>query len=337
MAYWVDLKYLKLLPLQQFTPVGNGKFNFRCPVCGDSQKSKTKKRGWAITYENTIIFKCFNCDMPPMHISAFLKNYHPDLYKDYLRESFVESGSFKKKIKKEKPFDLFAQTYDTLNLQLISELPTNHKAVEFLKNRLITAEMYSSFYYTDDFYKWAQENIDSKFFDFQHHGDKRIVIPFFDKYNKIFAVQGRTIEYDQAKYITIKTVKSEHKIYGLNKVDFTKIVHVVEGPFDSLFLNNCLAMGGSLSNLDTLLKLTPKTNIVVVPDNDKRNKQTKKLIESALEKGYKTVIWPNNISFKDINEAVIQGFTKEKIYDIIAKNTFSGLMGIAKLKMKGNF
>ena len=334
--YYIDAKYLKLIGLEQFTDKGQGKWNFRCPVCGDSNKSKTLKRGWALSYNNTIIIKCFNCEMAPLHISRFLKLYRPNLYAEYMKETFLEKGTnvFRKEKKKESSLDVFSKTYDSLNLQLISELPENHKAVQYLLKRKITADLSSTFYYTDDFYKWVHESIDNKYFNFLHKGDKRIVIPFFDRYNKIFAVQGRTIEGCQTKYLTVKTVESENKLYGLNNIDFSKTIYIVEGPIDSLFLDNCLAMAGTLSNIDSLLKYTNKENIIIVPDNDRRNKQTHRMIEDALKSGYKTVIWPSYFNHKDINDIVVSGFTKDQIYSIISKNTFSGLRGWALFKMK---
>jgi DNA primase len=334
MSYWIDLKYLKYLPLEQFTPKGEGKFNFKCPVCGDSKVQSHKKRGWALLYNNSLFIKCFNCSYSS-NFSNFLKVYFPDYYSDYIKEKFLENDSFSPKSKsKENKIDIFAQEYETLNLQKIIDLPEQHRAIKYLKERKITKEMYKDFYYTDNFTSFVNKNIDSSMFKNQNSQDRRIVIPFFNKNKKIFAIQGRTIDNNQVKYLTVKMDKSEDKLYGLDKVNFSKTVYVCEGPIDSLFLDNSLACAGSLSDIDSIKKYTLKENIVIVPDNDFNNKQTSNFIEQALNNNYRVVIWPKNLGFKDINEGIKKGFSKEQIQSIIEQNTHEGLMGISKFKMR---
>ena len=73
----------------------------------------------------------------------------------------------------------------------------------------------------------------------------RLVIPFFDKSGKMFAYQGRAFGNEQPRYITLKLEDNKEKIYGLERIDFEDHVYVVEGPLDSLFLDNCLAVAGA--------------------------------------------------------------------------------------------
>jgi len=329
---YIDLKYLKLLPLEQFTDKGSGKYNFRCPICGDSKKRATLKRGWATNYKNTLFIHCYNCDYSSS-FSKFLKLYFPQYYPDYIKEKFQSKDIFKKETKRDS-VDIFATEYDHLDLQKIGELPSNHKAVAYLKQRKIDAKQYNEFYYSDEFSYWVNQHINDSLFSDQKFYDPRIVIPFYNRYKKIFALQGRTINGQNPKYLTVKMDQSEDKLFGLDKVHFTSPIFLFEGPLDSLFIHNSLACAGSLSNVDTVLKYTNKDNITIVPDNDFRNKQTKKFIEESLKHGYKTVIWPNGTNFKDINEAIIKGYTEEQICSMIKNNTYSGLMGFSKLKLK---
>ena len=328
---YVDLKYLKYLPLDQFTDKGGRSFNFRCPVCGDSRKSTTKKRGWAFEHQNQIFIKCYNCGYANS-LRGFIKNEYPMYYDDYVKEKFADK---KPAPKKQSMKDLFASEYDSLNLQKINDLPKEHKAVKYLRGRMITPEMSNTFYYSDNFSKWLNIDIEKDAINYQAKLDRRIVIPFFTQHKKIFAIQGRSIDNADPKYITFKMDKGADKIYGMNHVDFTKPVLVVEGPLDSLFLNNCLACAGSLSDIEAILKYTPKENITIVPDNDKRNFQTKMFIEKAIAAEFKVVVWNKNIEFKDINDAVEKGYTKEEILGIIEINTYSGLMATTKFKLKG--
>ena len=334
MSYWIDLKYLKLLNLEKFTSAGDGKYNFRCPVCGDSKENSNKKRGWALTYNNSIFIKCFNCEHPYKYFPDFLKNFFPNIYSEYLTEKIKEKDVFSTRNKpKENSIDIFAQEYDSLTLQKIKDLPNNHLAVQYLKDRKLY-EYAKEFYYTDEFSYWVHENIDSSLFSSEKFKDPRIVIPFFNKKKKIFAVQGRAIKNQRTKYLTVKMDKSEDKLFGLSEVDFNKQVYLLEGAFDSFFIDNSLAFSGSLSDIEQLLKYTIKNNIVIIPDNDRNNIQTNKFIEQALSKDFKVVIWPNNLPFKDLNEAIIKGFSKKEIKDIIDQNTFKGIKGISKFKMR---
>ena len=141
----------------------------------------------------------------------------------------------------------------------------------------------------------------------------------------MFAFQGRAFGKEEPKYITIVLDSLKEKVYGLNKVDWKKTVYVVEGPIDSLFLDNCVATAQS----DLRLK-DRKNNIVLVPDNEPRNEQIVKQIGKFIDNNYSVVLWPESVSEKDINEMILSGRSKSEIHDIIKENTFSGIS--AKLK-----
>lgn len=324
---YTDLKYLMFLPLEQFSDKGWNKYNFRCPVCGDSQKSSTKKRGWAFEKDNELKIKCYNCGYFSS-FQFFLKTYFYEFYFDYLKEKFTGS-SFGSKTKN-KSKDVFASEYEYLNISKVAELPVNHVAVKYLKDRLLPI---GETYYTDNFAEWANKTFGKGTVNFQTNIDRRIVIPFYSRTKKIFALQGRTLDGVDPKYLTIKLNEDHPKIFGLDRVDFTKKIYVVEGPFDSLLLPNSLAMGGVLSDIHYLLQFTTKENIVIVPDNDFRNKQTLKHTEKCIEMGLNVVIWPSDFEHRDINDAILSGFSKSQILDTIEKNTAKGLSARVKLKL----
>ena len=156
--------------------------------------------------------------------------------------------------------------------------------------------------------------------------EPRIIIPLKDS-NEIFGFQGRSIKpKSKLKYITIILNENSPKIYGLDKVNFNKIVYMVEGPFDSMFIDNCIAMVGA--DIDKKFfdnKL--KTNFVMIYDNEKRNKQIVDRIEKSIDYHLPVVIWPDSIHEKDINDMVLSGLDVESV---IKLNTYSGLK--AKLK-----
>ena len=144
----------------------------------------------------------------------------------------------------------------------------------------------------------------------------RLLIPFRDEQGEIFAYQGRAFGDETPKYITIK-LKDRDKIFGLDKVDKSKHFYVVEGPLDSLFIDNCLAVGGS--DFDRL-----EGDFTVIFDNEPRNKEINKQIEKTINQGKSVCLWPDNMKWKDINDMIIAGYSKEQIQEIITDNTFSG-------------
>lgn len=61
---------------------------------------------------------------------------------------------------------------------------------------------------------------------------------------KYLLFQGRAFGKEQPKYLTIKLDENRQKVYGLERINFQNPVQIVEGPIDSLFIDNCLAAGG---------------------------------------------------------------------------------------------
>jgi len=169
------------------------------------------------------------------------------------------------------------------------------------------------------FFTWTNELIPNKFKDLTND-HPRMVIPFRDSKGKIFAYQGRAFGEEQPKYITIVLDQNEKKIFGLDRINDNRNILICEGPIDSLFLPNCLAVAQGDLRLPQY-----KDKGTLVFDNEPRNREIVKNIEKAVEEGYSVVIWPSDIEEKDINDMIISGLTNVEISDIIHRNTFSGL------------
>ena len=140
----------------------------------------------------------------------------------------------------------------------------------------------------------------------------------------MFAAQGRAFGNETPKYLTVK-FQDQPKIFGLDRVDLSKRVYVVEGPLDSLFVKNCLAVAGA-----DFGDLPFRENATIILDNEPRSKEIIKRMEKLIEYNYELVIWPDNIKEKDINDMILSD-SKLNILKIINKCTFSGLE--AKLKL----
>ena len=193
-----------------------------------------------------------------------------------------------------------------------------------MENRKIPSTAHFELFFAPKFYSWVNKVVPNKFPSLK--GDHpRLIIPFFDENNKMFAFQGRAFGNEQPKYITIKLDPEKDKIYGLNRLNRNKHTYVVEGPIDSLFLDNCIAVAGA-----DFMKL-PKENTTIIFDNERRNLEILKQIEKTVNEGYRVVLWPDELEEKDINDMILAGKTKDEIKTIIEKNTYQGNM--AKIRL----
>jgi hypothetical protein len=209
--------------------------------------------------------------------------------------------------------------------QRLTGLNPYHNARKYLEDRKVPIE---DLFYVDDFAKFVRDLFPEN--DKQLYKEERIIIPFFDKEGNLLGVQGRAIGPSKIKYITIKASEESPKIYGWNKVDTSKNVYVVEGPIDSLFLDNCIAtMDAALYHAVSILGVD--IDYTFCYDNEPRNKQIVSNMRKTIAMGYKICVWPDTIEQKDINEMVLAGMHPSQIQHIIDSNTYEGL--IATMKM----
>ena len=178
-------------------------------------------------------------------------------------------------------------------------------------------------YHTDSFSKWSNEWCPKKL-DI-NNDTARLLIPLHNSDNKFIACQGRSYnKNDKLKYQTSKVHEDTQLIFGQDRLKSNQPKFAVEGPIDSLFVDNCVAVLGF-----NKFKLLTK-DYTIIPDNDRRNPQVLKSMSNLLEMGYSMVLWPDEIKEKDINEMIISGRTKEEIKSIINNNTYQGNMALLK-------
>jgi transcription elongation factor Elf1 len=321
------MKYVNLVSpkLQRFKTKKIGLYNFACPYCGDSKK-KNKARGYIYQTKSDLNFKCHNCGMT-RSFTYFLKDIDPYLYDQYLMERYREGLTGRGTVAPDPKFDFEKPTFKKnifSSIPKISSLDANHTARKYLSDRKIPEKYFDKLYYAEDFNSWVKEHND----EYQSSKtDSRIIIPFIFKDGTVYGYQGRSLDKNtKLRYITTILDKSYPKIYGLDSVKTSggSLVFVTEGPFDSMFLPNAIAMAGSDGLPDELI---PKNQVVMVFDNEPRNKQIVDKISRYIDKSYKVVIWPNNVHEKDINDMVLAGID---IQEVLRDNIFSSLE--AKLK-----
>jgi len=313
---FVDVKYINLISgrFHKFKKVKHNLYNFRCPICGDSQKNKNKARGYLYQVKNNTNYKCHNCGLN-VSFNNFLKQIDTVIHKQYTFEKFKE-GHSGKNFTVEKPEFKFETPKFNPKLDL-PKASSNLNAKKYLESRKLNSDNY---YYTEKFKEWT--NSLRPTFDSTDKDEPRIIIPLFYQ-NKLVGFQGRALGPSKVKYITIMLDDGAPKIYGLDKVQKDKTVYITEGPFDSYFVCNAIALCGA----DGDVAKWGIGDCVWIYDNEPRNSEILSRISRVIEDGQKVVIWPSTIEEKDINEMILSGLN---VQSVIESNTYSGLE--AKLK-----
>ena len=312
----IDSKYIGFVSsrLQKFKRVKAGLYNFRCPICGDSQKNKNKARGYIYQVKNNTNFKCHNCGAS-MSFNNLLKTLDPTLHKGYTLDKFKEGHTGKTFTVDEPKFVFEKPVFQTkIVLPLCSEVESGRT---YLQARGLDP---SKFYFAEKFKAFC--NSYKRVFSDTSIEESRIIIPLFRNKNLI-GFQGRSIGYSSTKYITVMLDDDEPKIYGLDSIRKDAPVYVTEGPFDSTFIRNAIAMCGA----DVDISGWGISDPVYVYDNEPRNKEIVARIDKTIQRGDKIVIWPSSIKEKDINDMVLSG---HNVQDIVESNTYFGLQ--AKVK-----
>lgn len=331
MVDFTELKYAQMLSgrLENFRIKNTNpyKINFRCPLCGDSQKSRSKARGWLLESKNTFHYYCHNCGSS-QGFSFFLRGIDSLLYKDFVAERFIANTDVKEETTSDDQFKTNAPKFNKQNplrkIKKISQLKHDHAVKRYIQRRQIPPQHHYRLYYAQKFKTWINEIIPNKF---QNVGkdEPRLVIPFLDANGNCFGVSARGFDPNGIRYITIM-FEDRPKIFGLDKVDFNQPYHIVEGAIDSFFLQNAVAMAGAEGTTKGVENLD---NAVFVFDAEPRNKEIHKRMEKVIKAGYNLCIWPDDVPGKDINEMFLAGSDPERI---IEENTYNGLQ--AELKFR---
>jgi len=315
----IDVIYANLVSsrLEKFKQVRNGVYTFRCPYCGDSEKYKNKTRGYFFAKKSGLVFKCHNCGVG-RSFANFLKDNANDLHDEYVMERYKQGLTGKGRNVADPKFDFKKPNFvkSQTDLPTVESLNSDHPAKGYLLGRGIPESKFSDLYYAENFCQWT--NNQKPTFKNVKKDHPRIIIPFIDTDGKWFGYQGRSLDFnDKMRYITIMLDEDRPKIYGLNKINQNATVYITEGPFDSLFVENGVAMCGAdvdVSDYDW--------DVVYIFDNEPRNKQICDRISNTIERGDKVVIWPTNLRQKDLNDMVLAG---HDIRNLVESSIYQGL------------
>jgi hypothetical protein len=345
---WIDVKYANQIAsrLEGFKLKRNQPFlaNCRCHYCGDSNYNKTKARGYIYEKQGKMFFYCHNCGSSHT-FSRFLKDVDNRLHDEYRLECLKETGSAFQTTRvtsmvtqKEQSFksdmSRFAKhrvqkMFEGTSAVKVSSLPADHFVKKYVDGRKIPPEKQYLLYYAPAFCKLVNELIPDKLpvVD-KDHG--RLLLPFLDRDGRLFGFQGRNFAKTGTRYLTFMMDETKPKVFGLDRVNDAADVFVVEGPIDSLFLPNCLAMAGSDVHIKDVIS-KPK-NAVFLFDNEPRSKVIVEKMSQKIDEDFRIVILPSSVQQKDINDMITKGgYELEELSIMIHRNIYSGLSAHMKL------
>lgn len=317
------------LPLSKTTSHNPLKINFRCHICGDSAKDAYAKRGWFYEQKGEMWYGCFNCDYRKP-FAAYLKDQNPEKYREYLLEKRKERGENIKPPKEETDLTKFTKVIRVIKQSVIEEhatrldkLPQGHPALLYMQKRAIPQNKMCLFWFTMDWRGLANKVVPETYKTILP--EPRIIIPIFDDKGGISAMQGRALRStEKLRYITIKASDDANKIFGLERAKEDQPIFYLEGPIDSVFIDNALAIvGGVMALEDAPYK---KTRAWVL-DNEPRSKDTCKRIRKLIEAGERVVLWDKAPwPSKDVNDMILKdGASIDEINEYLKSNIVQGL------------
>ena len=323
---YLDTKYINLASasLQKYKKVKNGLWTFRCPYCGDSKKNKNKTRGYIFSVKGDHVFKCHNCGVT-RSFSNFLKDQVPHVYDEYVMERYKE-GTIGGNVPKPDLTQFISKPkFDkrTVDLENLSSLNNFHVAKKYILDRGIPENKLDRLFYCPNFKEWT--NTQKHTFWDTTNDEERIIIPLNSSDGNLIGFQGRSLSPKaKMRYITVMLDEDAPKLYGLDHINKNETIYIVEGPLDSFFLENSVAMCGS----DVDIRSFGWSDYIWVYDNEPRSRQITDKLSKSIDAGDRVVIWPSSIKEKDLNDMVTSGIN---VKNVIQSNVYQGLK--AKLQL----
>lgn len=336
MSFFVDVKYLQLISprFEGFHRKSEYLWNCRCFLCGDSQRKKTKMRGYFFRQKDRLIYKCHNC-LRTHQIQTILKQFDPVLYKEYVMETYRDPHHQTRTANPKRVQSIPAVRFDTIKQTAIEGaercdyLPEQHHCRLYLTRRQIPVTRWSLLHYTDNYETVIRHLAPQELKKVRP--DTRLLIPFYDAYGVMTAISGRALAASaELRYVTIRIVDDTQKlVYGLERMKSNQPLIMTEGPLDSLFFPNAVASGDA--NLALAAERVQHEDLYLVFDNERRNKEIVETMRKAIHAGYRVMFWPETIRGKDVNEMILNGHTCDELTQMIYRESASGLSAQTKL------
>jgi hypothetical protein len=317
-----DLAFtMKLSKIVSHNPL---KINFSCHICGDGKDSHST-RGWFYEHKGDVRYGCFNCNYNNK-FSFYLKEFHPDKYREYLMERRKDEKP-KEQPKEDvskftKVIPVIKETVIQKYAQRLDLLPDGHPAKSYMVNRMIPLDKLCLFWFTMNWRGLTNEVVPETYKFVAN--EPRIVIPIFNKDGSISAMQGRALRStEKLRYVTIKADEESNKVFGLERIDYDKLGFFLEGPIDSVFIDNAVAIVGGQMGLNEV----PLKKRAWVLDNEPRSRDTCRRILKLIEAGENVVLWDKcRWTSKDVNDMIQkEGATIKEVNAYFKENVVNGL------------
>lgn len=308
-----------------------------CNICREGKSWLKKQRLYYIPEKN--LFYCHNCGYSSSAVNWVIETTKCT-YNELQREvDEIDSCDI---IEHKKPVVLESPTLpnDCINLFDSNQIEyyKSDKIIQTAINILQQRQLISAINRPAAFYVSLS--------DFIHKN--RLIIPFFNENNKIVHYQSRSLLDNDERARYISKVNSEKTIFNYNNIDSThESVYIFEGPLDSCFVKNGIAVAGIQEKSQTILTRRQEQqmnklfayNKIWVLDSQWNDSTSRNKSDILVELGHKIFIWPENIGrrFKDFNDIAISGHKNSIKTEFIEDNSYYGItaqLQLAKLKRK---
>ena len=326
MSIYVDKKYINFVSssLDKFKWKSESLANCRCPICGDSSKSKVKARGYFYSKGNDFFYRCHNCNYGT-NLYNFLEKISPVLCREYALERWKNGENGNSNYKKpvieiEFTTEKKLKKNGEFNFPKVSSLDENHICKKYVVKRRIPEKYYDVLMYVDNFSEIIYGKNENK--------DPRLIIPVYDELGQLVSFQGRALKNSSVKYLT-QHVSQKVAWFGMNEVQ-SDDVFVFEGPIDSMFIPNSVATLG-MGNWKKIPDILKGKRLIHVLDNEPRNKEVLDTMLQIAKNDGIICVWPENIKYKDINDMILNGYTPNELKNIIINNIYQGVEATFKI------
>jgi len=342
-ADFLVYKYLKMLNLERYEE-GNNCVTFRCPICGDSQKSESKKRAgiFGIGTDDPYL-NCFNCGVAALETNRFkdfVKYIDYGLYLQYQKEvQMYDVTTFERfEIKKEVSFQTVKKADKTLDifrehLKNFTQLPWENDVKMYIHDRKIPEKHWDKlFYFRGHPYQLFKDMFDDDRYDVKlskNYNNQGVLVPFMNCDDKVVGFGIRMYNNNILRFLNLFTIDNKKFFLGENKVDWYRPIIVLEGMLDKLTFEKDDQVLGMLSANPKIdyIKEKAKSDVTYLMDYEFLNNDIYRRTERLIDEGFDVCLWDKEAhNAKDINDLKMKrGWNDKKIFDFIKKNTYNGL------------
>jgi hypothetical protein len=303
------------------------KINFACPICGDSEKKVSKKRG--NLYLDTGAYKCFNdgC-MAYMTLAEFVAKMSRE--HGIMLPSFVLETEYKPvKVKRDDNQLIRFLTSDTgslvtitdvinrFGLKRLDQIEGPSRALDYIKGRdLNLIDDFGDCLYADasdnkvfifNFDRRSGRLLGFSMRSLDPNSERKYIIKSYTDLANIF------FQRDLSKQL-IEDANFLNNYFNILNIDFSKPILLAEGQFDSLLLDNCIATSGVSKAKSIMSNLGAKSGIKIIFDRDHAGKVQ---MMNFVKQGYSVFLWNKAIAeLKKASETSQEFIQINRIKDI---------------------